>query len=281
MDYLRAESPRKAVELLSRFKGKAALFAGGTDLLPGQARGKCAFEALIDIKGIKTLGGIKAQKSSVVLGPLVTLTDLATHRTIGRKLPVLARAASGMASPQVRNRGTLGGNLCNAAPSADLAPPLIALGARVRVLTRRGSRALDLEDFFRGPGETILTGGKGILTAVTIPLPKKGAAQSFHALTPREAMDLSVVSAAVNVTRQKGKVRKARLVLGAVAPVPLRCTKGEKELLNSPGGPEDIERAARACAKESRPIDDVRSSKAYRKEMAREMMVRALREVLA
>ena len=150
-----------------------------------------------------------------------------------------------------------------------------------RSARRISSRTLPLEDFFTGPGETVVSGGKGLLTAVIVPFPLRGAKVCYRPLTLRQAMDLSMVSAAAAVRKEKGKVKTARLVLGAVAPVPLRCEKAEARLAGSPGLAEDVEAAAALAAAESRPISDVRSSKAYRKDMAREMMVRALREVLS
>ncbi len=278
--YHKPASARKALEMLSAMKGKAAVLAGGTDLIPAVRRGKAAPEALVDIKGIESFRGIGISGNSVVIGSLATLADLVSDPILAEKLPVLALAAAGMGSPQVRNRGTAGGNLCNAAPSADLAPPLIVLGAKVRILAPKGGRTVPVEEFFLGPGRTLVSGGKGILAAIVVPLPKKGSKSSFHALTPRAAMDLSVVSVAASALRVGGRVAAVRIALGACAPVPLRCAAAEAALKGSPGGLEDAARAADAVAAAACPISDVRASEAYRRDMARELALRAVREVL-
>jgi CO/xanthine dehydrogenase FAD-binding subunit len=193
---------------------------------------------------------------------------------------VLGRTALLMASPQVRNRGTIGGNLCNAAPSADMAGPLIALGAKAKLQTKQGARTVKLEEFFTGPGETLIS-GKGILAAIIVPVPKKGTRTAYQVLTRREAMDLSVVSAAAMVRKERGKIKDVRIALGAVAPVPMRARQAEKALKNTKGGAEDIAKAAAVAASECAPISDVRASREYRTRMVEVVTRRVLEEVLS
>lgn len=281
-EYARPGTAKEALALLAAHKGRAAILAGGTDLVPAMRRGKARPRLLVDVKGIESLQGIRTSgRSMLVVGALVTLADLAADPAVARKAPVLARAAAGMGSPQVRNRGTAGGNICNAAPSADLAPPLIVLAARARFMTPEGTRTVPIEDFWKGPGATEVSGGRGILTAILVPAPPDGAGVSFHAHAPRAAMDLSVVSVAAMAVRARGRVKAARIALGACAPVPLRCRAAEAALAGSAGGIEDAERAADAVAAEACPISDVRASEAYRRDMAREMALRAIREALS
>lgn len=278
-DYFRAKSAKEALQLFAKYKGNAAFLAGGTDLIVKMRSGEAVPQALIDIKGVGQLSGVKKTKTQVTIGPLTTLAEMASDKVIKKVLPVLSRTALLMASPQVRNRGTVGGNLCNAAPSADMAPPLIALGAKAKYQTRRGTRTVKLEDFFTGPGETVLAGG-GLLTAIVVPVPKKGARAGYQVLTQREAMDLSIVSAAAMVRKERGVVKEARIALGAVAPVPMRALRAEKALRGTRGKPESIESVAAAAAEECAPISDVRASQNYRYRLVEVVTRRVLREVL-
>ena len=278
-DYFKVKSAKEALRLFAKYKGDAAFLAGGTDLIVKMRSGKTAPQVLIDIKGIGQLSGVKKTKTQVTIGPLMTLAGIAADEILRKVLPVLSRTALLMASPQVRNRGTVGGNLCNAAPSADMAPPLIALGAKAKYQTRRGARTVKLEDFFTGPGETVLA-GEGLLTAIVVPVPKKGVRAGYQVLTQREAMDLSIVSAAAVVRKERGVVKDARIALGAVAPVPMRALLAEKALRGTRGRPEDVENAAAAAAEECAPISDVRASQNYRYRMVEVVTRRVLREVL-
>jgi carbon-monoxide dehydrogenase medium subunit len=279
-DYLKPGSVQEAMKLYGKYKGKAAFLAGGTDLIVKMRSGKAAPGALIDVKGIEQLRGIKKAKTQITIEPLTTLAEIAESEVLRKLLPVLPETALKMASPQVRNRGTVGGNLCNAAPSADMAPPLIVLGAKAKFTTKQGTKTVKLEDFFTGPGETVIS-GKGLLTAIIVPLPKKGAKVGYETLTLREAMDLSIVSAAAMVRKERGRVKEARIALGAVAPVPMRAAKAEKMLTGTKGTPEDIAKAAAAAVAECAPIGDVRASLSYRSDMVEVVTRRVLERVLS
>jgi carbon-monoxide dehydrogenase medium subunit len=281
-EYHRALTVQEALKLKARYGRSGRLLAGGTDVVVQMKMDRSQPKAVIDIKRVKPLGGpIKMSgKSSVLIPPLTTLADVARSPLLGRKLPVLPRTAMMMASPQVRNRATVGGNLANAAPSADMAPPLIALGARVKVVTPRKTRTIALEEFFLGPGQTAL-GATGILAAITVPLMGRGGRAAYVSHTVREAMDLSVASAAVRVTRRGRKITDARIVLGAVAPTPLLVSEAVLALTDTRGEPEAVEEAARIAAECCRPITDVRASADYRREIVRVVVRRALEEVLS
>ena len=262
-DYFKPRSLQEAVKLLTKYKGKAAFLAGGTDIIVKMRSGKAAPDALIDIKGIEQLRGIKKTKTQVTIGPLTTLAEIAESEVLRKLLPVLPETALQMASPQVRSRGTVGGNLCNAAPSADMAPPLIVLGAKAKFTTKQGSKTVALEDFFKGPGETLVS-GKGILTAIVVPLPKKGAKVGYETLTLREAMDLSIVSAAAMVRKERGKIKDVKMALGAVAPVPMIAVKAQKALKGTKGSLEDIAKAAAAASAECAPRSRRRTARCRR-----------------
>ncbi len=279
-EYVRAASLKEVIALLARHHGKAAILAGGTDLVVRMKMDRAAPALVVDVKRIAALGGpIRVSGRDVIIPPLATLADMERDRVLLRLLPVLPRTALLMASPQVRNRATVGGNLANAAPSADMAPPLIALGARVKVHGPSGARTIPLEEFFTGPGSTVLQ-GRSVLGSILVPVPPRGARAAYHAHTVREAMDLSVASAAAYAERKGRNVVAVRIALGAVAPVPMRVPEAEAEILGGPGGPEDMERAAIAASVACRPITDVRASYSYRREIVRVVVRRALREVL-
>lgn len=278
-DYFKPGSLQEAMKIFGKHKGKAVFLAGGTDLIVKMRSGKAAPGALIDVKGIEQLHGIKKTKTQITIGPLITLAEIAESDVLKKVLPVLPETALQMASPQVRNRGTVGGNLCNAAPSADMAPPLIVLGAKVKIVTKQGTKTIKLEDFFTGPGETVVS-GKGLLTAIVVPVPKKGEKVGYQTLTLREAMDLSIVSAAAMVRRERGKVKEAKIALGAVAPVPMRAAKAEKILIGTKGTSEDVAKAAAAAVAGCAPIGDVRASQNYRRDMVEVVVRRVFEEVL-
>lgn len=280
-EYMRARSVQEAIRWLARFRGEAALLAGGTDLVVKMKMDRARPRAVIDIKRIQALGGPVrlSGKKAVVIPPLTTLAEIEGNALLRRRLPVLPATALLMASPQVRNRATVGGNLANAAPSADMAPPLMALGARVRVHRRGKVRTMPLEEFFTGPGETVL-GKTGVLGTITVPLLPRGARAAYAAHTVREAMDLSIASTAAVVHRKAGRIVSARIVLGAVAPTPLRVREAEEALVGTRGDVGDVEAAAEAAAHASRPITDVRASDVYRRDIVRVVTRRALGEVM-
>lgn len=277
-DFFKPATAQEALRLFNRYKGAASFLAGGTDLVAKMRSGTARPKALIDIKAIGQLSGVRKTRTRVTIGPLTTITDISQSKILKTLLPVLPKTALLMASPQVRNRGTVGGNLCNAAPSADMAPPLIVLGAKARFLTRQGTRTVRLEDFFTGPGQTLVT-GKGLLSAIVVPVPGPRVKAAYQVLTLREAMDLSVVSAAAMVRKERGIIREARIALGAVAPVPMRAPEAEAALVGTRGKDEDIEKAALCASAECVPITDVRGSREYRREMVSVVVRRVLEEV--
>ncbi len=207
---------------------------------------------------------------------MVTLRQIARSTQIRDHYPSLAETALLMASEQIRSLATIGGNLCNAAPSADMAPPLIALDAVVRLIGPGGERRLPLEEFFLGPGSTAL--GSGELLA-EIELPPTERMTRYMRLTPRVHMDIAVVGVAAGIEFDDSSVLTARSVLGAVAPVPLRVRPAEEALIGKPLTFEGIEAASTIAAEQCSPISDVRGSEWYRRRMVGVLMTRALRSL--
>ena len=180
----------------------------------------------------------------------------------------LSHAAGTLGSPQVRNKATIVGNVCRCSPSADLIPPLIALGASARIETDGTERTVAVEEMLLGPGRTILKSGE-IVTELEIPAMPDYAGCSYYKLSPRKSLDLAVVGVAVMVSTNPRMSRclDARIVLGAVAPTAIRAKKAESMLIGASLSPAVIEEAAKAAADESKPLDDVRASAWYRKKM--------------
>lgn len=255
----------EAVKLASKFNGEGLFIAGGTDVLLKMKTDTITPTALINIKNIPELRGIKyIKKKGASIGALTTLRELTRQKEISQYYPALSRAASLMASEQVRSFATIGGNLCNAAPSADLAPPLIALNSHLKIIGKTASRIIPIEDFFTNPGTTVLEPGE-ILQEITIPPPR--GKTIFIKQSPREFMDISIVCISINLEVKNGVCQEARIALGAVAPTPLKADQAEKELIGKRLDEKTIAKAAKAASEECAPIDDVRGSATYRKRM--------------
>jgi carbon-monoxide dehydrogenase medium subunit len=261
-DYLDPHTIHEALSLLSQYKGRAKVIAGGTDILPKLKRREIkAPEYIIDLKGIPDLDYIKYDEvDGLRLGALVTIHAVETSPIVRERFGVLFQAAESMASAQVRNRGTLAGNLCNAVPSADTAPALLTLEADLKLTSPKGERTVNVEDFFTGPNETVLT-DEEILREIHVPNLPPHSKGRYLKLTPRRSMDLAVVGVAAVVVAEDGICNDIRIALGAVAPTPIRARQAEDILRGQRLSDEVIERAARTAATECRPIRDVERNK--------------------
>lgn len=278
--YVAPNAIEEVLSLLSQYKDRVKVIAGGTDLVPKLKRREIkAPEYIIDLKGIPDLDSIRySEGSGLRLGALVTIHAVETSPVIGEKFSVLFQAAQSMASAQVRNRGTIAGNICNAVPSADTAPALLVLDAELKLISLRGERLVKIEDFFIGPNKTVLT-GEEILQEIRVPelLGGKGV---YLKLAPRRSMDLAVVGVAVAVVLENGVCREVRIALGAVNPIPMRARKAESIIKGQRMKAEVVERAAQIAAEECRPISDHRASAEYRIEMVRVLTKRAINQAL-
>ncbi|MFQ5459727.1 MAG: FAD binding domain-containing protein, partial [Anaerolineae bacterium] len=263
-----------AIDLLAAGEGQAMALAGGSDLLLRMKAGVVAPRTVISLRRLTELQGLEFdQGQGLRIGALVTLRELERSAALRAHYPALAHAAEMMASEQVRSFATIGGNLCNASPAADLPPPLIALGAEAVLVSSPGERTVPLEDFFLGPGESALAAGE-LLKAVRVPPPTGSAVYLRH--TPRARMDIAVVSAAVAGRIEGSRCIEARIVLGAVAPVPLRAREAEALLTGRDLTPSVVDAAATAAAAECAPIDDVRGAAWYRRRMVKVLVARGM-----
>lgn len=264
-DYLAPKSVEEALALLNQYGKKAKVLAGGTDLIIQLKQEKLAVSTLIDISKIPSLCFIE-EGEYLRIGAAMKLREVRAHCTKGKKWLALSEAVSVMGKVQVWNMGTIGGNLCNASPSADTAPPLLVYDAQVTLLGKEGERHLDLESFFKGPGISALAPGE-IMTEIRLGPVSERSGSAFIKIA-RVGADISKVTCAVAVERQGETCTRCRIALGAVAPVPIRAREAER-LLEGHGITEDlIERAGGQVAEEIHPIDDIRSSSEYRREIA-------------
>jgi carbon-monoxide dehydrogenase medium subunit len=280
-EYLRADSVEQVLTVLQDAALPIRLIAGGTDLLTRIQPDSPERVLAVDISTVCELEGISATNGTLRLGAATRLSDLCNSPHLSSGVwQTLALGASLVGSPQIRNLATLGGNICNASPAADMIPPLLVLDAEAELVSPRGSRIIPLAEFFVGPGQTILAADE-ILASVRLPEPPSGAVAAYHKHSPRRAMDLAVVGVAVLLARSAGQIQ-ARIALGAVAPTPLRVTPAEGLLAETQRLDQDtIAKAARLAAEAARPISDVRASAEYRIAMVKTLTERALTQLAA
>jgi carbon-monoxide dehydrogenase medium subunit len=280
--YISSETVDDALSCLVEYRQKARLIAGGTDLIPQLKRREIPIpEYVIDIKGIPGLEEIRYDPQfGLKIGALATMSSIERSPVLQEHFPILVQAASSMASPQIRNRGTFGGNICNAVPSADSAPALLAMGAKVVLQALTGVRMVSLEKFFTGPRATVIREDE-MLVHILVPKPDEETRGIYLKLSPRHSMDLAVVGVAVAGSCKDGTCTDVKIGLGAVAPTPIRATGAEEVLRGRKVFPEVIDQAARSAMDRCSPrIDSNRASPEYRRDMVYVLTRRALRQVL-
>jgi len=277
-EYAAPKTLEEALQLLAEFGPETRVLAGGTDLLVRMKQGALKPRAVISLADIEALKPVRFETGvGLTIGAMAPLAEVAGHSGIRDHYPAVAHAAGETANVQIRNMGTLGGNLCNAAPSADNAPTLIALGAEVSLARLEGERQLLLEQFFKGPGQTAMSPGE-ILTSIFVPMSPPHSGASYQHVSARGRVDISAVCVGAAAVFDGGTCRDVRIALGAVAPTPIRAVKAEGLLRKKAWTPELIEAAGSMAAQESKPITDVRATAEYRRQMAAVLTRRALTE---
>ncbi|RLB06626.1 MAG: xanthine dehydrogenase family protein subunit M [Deltaproteobacteria bacterium] len=292
-DYLKPSTLEEALSLLYEHGEGAMLIAGGTDVMVEIKQRKIAPKALISLRGVKELEYIEPHNGGVRIGSMTTHRTLESSSLIKEKFPALADAVQNLGSVQIRNVATIGGNICNAAPSADTAPPLLVLGAEVRIRGPRGERVIPLEEFFVGPGQTVLNRGEILVEFIIPPAPAyTGSAYWKH--TRRQAMDLPILGVALSLSLNKGEAsnlrkllaesatmeeilfsleesglvcQQARIALGVAAPTPMRAKKAEGVLKGAKLTGRKLDEAGRVASQEAQPRDTLRGAAWYRREM--------------
>jgi len=274
-DYLAPTTVDEAVAALVKGGKNARVMAGGTDLMV-KIRHRVLFpKQIISLKRIDGLDAIIFdEKSGLTIGATALLADVASHPMIREHYPTVAEAAESTANVQVRNMGTVVGNLCNASPSADNAPTLIALGATVKITGPSGTRSMPLDEFFRGPGVTALADGE-IVTSIFVPTPPAGTGTAYISVSQRGQLDCSAIGLGARVTLDGDRCTDARIVVGACAPIPMRAKDAEKMLVGQELTDDLIREAAKKTSEETSPIDDVRASAAYRLKVTTVITIRA------
>ena len=272
-----------ALALLKDSKNEWRIVAGCTDFIPAIRRGAWHFGDglnVIDVKGIDELKGITKEGETIKIGAATRLSDIVNSDILRKHAPILCDAVNEMASLQIRNLGTLGGNLCTASPAADTAPPLLVLNATVNVKGINGGEAIPLVDFFKGPGQSALT-GKNILTEISFPAMKGDDKACRIKLGRRMAATLSVVSVAVWARVKNSIFEEVRIALGATAPTPMRARNAEAYLAGKEASDQVIDEGARIASGEVKPITDVRATSEYRRDMVQVLTCRALKNAIS
>ena len=279
-EYMEPVTIEDAIALLAEHNGKAKVIAGGTDLIVQMRQKVIRSEHLVDITRIPGLDHIDYDDEGLRIGALTTIRDIEQSAEIRENHPAISQAASKLASVAIRNLGTLGGNLCNASPSADMPPALIGLGAKVKIVGPEGERVVALEDFFTGPGSTVLK-REELMVEVQVPVSLPGTRGVYLKHAVRGSIDLAIVGVAVVVVMDPGDgvCQDIRVVLGAVAPTPMRARSAEEVIKGKRIDKSLIEKSAEAASADASPISDVRASAEYRREMVKVFTRGALRQV--
>lgn len=278
-DYYAPDSLAETCEILDGFGTKAKVLSGGTDIISKMKSGILSPDILISLKRLVDLKKIEyISGKGVVIGARATHNDLVNSPLLNDKYLSVSEAAHHMASNQIRNIGTVGGNLCNAVPSADLPPILIALGAAIKLVGVNGERMMLLEDFFTGPMKTVISYNE-ILSEIVIP-DQSSTGSTYIKFGLRRSGALAVVGIAVAVTIIQGTITDTKIVIGAAAPTPMRALEAENYLRGKTITDELIAEAGLIASKESKPISDIRGSAEYRRDLVRVFTRRALRKAI-
>ena len=278
LELFQPTSIKEACRIVKKNGSGGHFLAGGTDLVIAMKEKGLVPRYVVDLKRIPSLSGIRENPdASLTIGALTTMREVETSSLIQQKYPFLAQSAAEVGSIQIQNRATIGGNMANATPSADVAPALLVLDTKAKISGEDDERIVALQEFFVAPGKTVMKQDE-ILTELIVPPHPSSLRGEYIKFSPREMMDLAYVGVAVALVldQKERRCQRVRIALGAVSPTPMRAKKAEAILLNQVLTEELAERAGEEAAKECKPISDVRSSAEYRREMVRVNTKRAL-----
>jgi len=275
-EYDEPTSLEEACDLMASFGSKAKVLAGGTDLLVNMKKKLLAPAHVVSLGRVESLKTLEGSNGSIRIGALMTASAVSEAQGVKNGLSALARGASSLGSPLIRNLATIGGNLASARPAADFPPPLMVYGAQVLLKKKGGERIVPLDAFFKGPGMTVVQPDE-ILAEIVVPKPPPGSGAGYMKLGVRKTLEISIVNVAAFLSLDGGGViRTARVVLGAVAATPIQAPSAETVLVGQKPSLEVFAKAGDAAAGDSRPIDDFRGSAEYRREMVKVLTRRAL-----
>lgn len=280
IEYLNPKDLEEVFRAIKETKGQAKFIAGCTNVIPNMRAEAISPELLIDLSGLEDLAHVREENGSIAIGALTTISEVAASGLICNQSPILSSAASSLGNPLTRNRATIGGNLADASPAADMAPPLLAMEASVHTERAGGKgREISLDKFFLGPHKTVLEDDE-IIIQITFSKPKDPAKGSYIKLGLRDSMAISVASVAV-MLEMEGKVcRKARVALGSVAPTPIRAYHTEQRLEQGEIDGNTVEECSAIVQKEIFPISDIRATDKYRNSITSVLLKRAILQVL-
>lgn len=267
-------------KLMAEIDGEAVFLSGGTDLFPQMKKGLRSINHMISLKEISELQYLKLKDGYLHIGANITLSRLLEADSLPKSLTMLTGAVMRIGSPQIKNKATLVGNICNASPAADSVPPLICLGAKVKIEDGIRSNYVDLDNFLKGPGQTTLKRGE-VITEVLVPIPSNCSKGTFIKLS-RVSKDLATVNIAVliDLASDGETCKDARIVLGSVGPKALRLKNCGDLLAGNKISELPLEDACELAMKSSEPIDDIRGTAEYRKTMVRVLTKRAIEETV-
>jgi len=277
-EYQELKTLEEAISFLEKHDGRAKVIAGGTDLIPQIRDRKLSPEVVLDIGGIPGLDGVEYDESKgLTIGAMTRIRTLEKSPILHKHYPILAQAASQLGSVAIRNVGTIGGNICNASPSAETAPALLALSGSARIAGPDGVRSVLFEDFFLGPGKTVL-GPAELLIEIIVPPPAPETKGIYLKHGHRGTIDLAMVgvAAVVQFLEDNQTCRDIKIGLGAVAPTPIRARTAEEVIKGKKLDQSIIERCAEEAGGDTCCISDVRCCDEYREEMIKVFVRRAL-----
>ncbi len=278
-EYHEPEGMDEACRLMGDLGEKARPLAGGTDLLVNMKKKLLSPEHVVSLGRIEELHMMGPANDGYRIGACMTAAELAESPDILKRYPALCEGASWLGSPLIRNLATVAGNLASARPAADLPPSLMAHGAKLLLRGPSGERSVPVEDFFEGPGATIAAPNE-IVDSIHLDTPPKQSGSAYLKLGVRRTLEISIVNVAAFLALEGGKIRTARVVLGAVAPTPIRAPQAEKALEGEAPSSELFARAGEEAAKDAKPIDDFRGSAEYRRDMVAVLTRRTLATAL-
>jgi CO/xanthine dehydrogenase FAD-binding subunit len=281
-DYAAPSTLEEALQILSQASSLVRPIAGGTDLIAQIKERRVSPSLVLNIKEIAEARVLDYDPGQgLQIGASVSCSNVASYAPVAAHYPSLVQACLLVGSIQIQNRGSVGGNICNAAPSADTVPPLLTYDAVAVIAGPGGSRRVPLEDFFQGPGRTALQ-PQELLIEVLLPPPPPNSNSRYLRFIPREEMDIAVagVGSMLAVDPQTNICTKARIALASVAPTPIRAREAEKRLEGGPLTEEAIREAGELAASACSPISDIRGSAAYRKELVKVLTRRTLSQSL-
>lgn len=276
-------APRKieeALEILSKYGKEIKVIAGGTDLLIQYYDRFYEVNGWLDLKNIKELKDIRINKNKIEIGAMVSHAQLEKSEDIKEYFPILSQAAADIGSPQIRNRGTIGGNIVNASPAGDLLAPLMAYDAQFRLLSIQGEKIVPAEEFFIGPKKTILEPAQ-LLTQIILPLPSERTYGCWIKIGKRKALIIATITLAlvVEMAEDNKTIKDVRTCLGSVAPTPIEIEEIREKMIGKKFSELDFNQLGQIVEDKISPIDDIRGTREYRKDVAKNIMINALKEI--